>query len=574
MAGPIFRLGKQQNQMRFSLAAKGRLFVAAALWAAVAVSGQEIVRTQISDTLFNADGSRAVGSLRISWKSFTGADGSTVAKNSVELEIVDGVVSVALAPNLGAVPDGTYYSVEYRLLKGERSNELWIVPDSQEPVSIADIRVLSVPPAGMSVSLAQVNGLSATLEAKADKAATNTFLAPQVLREDAPGTSNPLLGLQKYDGEAGVFFRLPELSSDITYTLPPNVGSPNQLLTTDGSGSLSWSSGTGGGGGSGDAVRVNDSAIDTTANLHDTATVAWTLADGGEGGPDGVGASIVANSIGPEQINETAIYDFSGGGITLPSGVSIGSGSTPFNLTGYTDDAAPSAPGGANQFTMYVDRSSGLLSWILNGASMQAALTIDAQNAGTDVTEDLEEETHALEHAENADDELLVESLGTACASGEAPVSDGSGGLNCAEAGGGSSAYSIVIEVFGPWTNTATGDGVAWFAVPDSLDGYDLTSVKAQVYQAGTTGTLNVDLTRCDAVATGNACSGTVSDMLSTNLTIDSSEGRSTTAAVAPVIDASLHDIDVDDVIRIDVDAVHTIPAKGLQVILTFEAPQ
>jgi hypothetical protein len=562
--------------MRFSLAAKGRLLVAAALWAAVAVSGQEFTRTQISDTLFNADGSRATGSMRVSWKSFTGADGSTVAKNSIDLDIVDGIVSVALAPNLGAVPDGTYYSVEYRLHKGEKSSELWIVPDSADPVRIADIRVLSVPAAGISVSLAQVNGLSTALDAKADKAAANTFLAPQMLREDAPGTSNPLLGLQKNDGAAGVFFRLPELSGDITYTLPPNAGSPNQSLTTDGSGALFWSSAAGGGGGSGDAVTVNASAVDTTANLNDTTTIAWALVDGGEGGPDDVQASVVANSIGPEQIDETATYDFSGGGMTLPSGVAIGSGSMPFNLTGYTDDAAPSAPGVTNQFTMYVDRSSGLLSWLINGASAQAALTVGAQNAGTDVTADLEEETHASEHLENAADEILVENLGTACAPGEAPVSDGSGGLDCAEVGGGSggsSEYSVVIEVFGALTNTATGDGAAWFSAPDSLDGYNLTGVKAKVYQAGTTGTLNVDLARCDLVATGNACSGTVDDMLSTNLTIDSGEGRSATAAAAAVIDASFDDIDVDDVIRIDVDAVHSTPAKGLQLILTFEVP-
>ena len=242
--------------MRFSLAANRRLLVAAALWGAVAVSGQELTRTQIADTLFNANGSRAVGSLRISWKSFTGADGSTVAKNSVDLDIVDGIVSVALAPNLGAVPDGTYYSVEYRLHKGEKSNELWIVPDSEDSVRIADIRVLSVPAAGMSVSLAQVSGLPAALDAKADRAGVNTFMAPQVLREDAPGTSNPLLGLQKNDGSAGVYLRLPELSGDVTYTLPPNAGSPNQALTTDGSGALFWSSAAGGGAGSGSAYEV------------------------------------------------------------------------------------------------------------------------------------------------------------------------------------------------------------------------------------------------------------------------------------------------------------------------------
>lgn len=72
----------------------------------------------------------------------------------------------------------------------------------------------------------------------------------------------------------------------------------------------------GGGGGSGDAVTVNASAVDTTANLNDTATIAWTLLDGGGGGPDDVQAPVVANSIGPAQIDESATYDFSAGVMT------------------------------------------------------------------------------------------------------------------------------------------------------------------------------------------------------------------------------------------------------------------
>jgi hypothetical protein len=530
------------------------------------------------------------------------------------------------------------------LRKGEQSNELWIVPDSEDPVSIADIRVLSVPAAGMSVALSQVNGLTGALGAKADKAETNTFTAPQFVREDAPGTSNPLLGLQKYDGSAGIYFRAPELSGDVTYTLPPNAGSPNQALTTDGSGALFWSSAagaggagsgsayevlqqggtsvtqrtvanftsgflvsdngdqlrtdiapnfgtaagtitqgndlrlsnartplahasthaeagsdpvtpasigalnrnndfmvgtspttpvlklqgstaqaaalqewrdgdgalaalitpqgngffrevgisapaggttvsqffevgglkkfalsatdsvldilrydnagafvdrplrvlrsgpiettvsmkvadagigsgalgltgdylelqgvpaptnptsgfgrlyldsttgelsvkkssgsivsleSGGGGGSGDEVAVNGSAVNAAANLDDTSTIEWTLVDGG-GGADDVQASVVPDSIGPAQLDEEGTYDFSLGGVTLPSGTMFGSGSTPFNMTGYTDDAAPSAPGTANQFTDYWDRTSGLHCWILNGGSTQCALT-------------------------------------------------------------------------------------------------------------------------------------------------------------------------------------------------------
>lgn len=72
----------------------------------------------------------------------------------------------------------------------------------------------------------------------------------------------------------------------------------------------------------------------------------------------------------------TGTWDFSGAaGVTLPSGTGFGSGTTPFNLTSYTDDVAPSAPGTANQFTAYLDRSSGFWSWIINGGSAQTAVT-------------------------------------------------------------------------------------------------------------------------------------------------------------------------------------------------------
>ncbi len=60
-----------------------------------------------------------------------------------------------------------------------------------------------------------------------------------------------------------------------------------------------------------------------------------------------------------------------------------------------------------------------------------------SQNAGTDVTQDLEEETHASEHDENAADELLVENLGTGCTENQIPKANASGGLVCAADGGG-----------------------------------------------------------------------------------------------------------------------------------------
>jgi len=137
-----------------------------------------------------------------------------------------------------------------------------------------------------------------------------------------------------------------------------------------------------------------------------------------------------------------------------------------------------------------------------------------------------------------------------------------------------SHAVAVELVVFDFATDTATGDGKYYFVIPSKLNGWNLTGVSAQVISVGTDGLLNVDLARCDVAATGNACSGTVQDMLSTNLTIDSNEGKSSTAAAAAVIDTTYDDVDTDEVIRVDVDAVHsTTAAKGLILNLKFEKP-
>lgn len=135
---------------------------------------------------------------------------------------------------------------------------------------------------------------------------------------------------------------------------------------------------------------------------------------------------------------------------------------------------------------------------------------------------------------------------------------------------GGSSSVAMVVQSVAPGTATAVADGVQYVVIPSVIDGYTLSAVSAQTVTAGVTGTLNVDLARCDVVATGSACSGTVADMLSTNLTIDSNETRSSTAAAAAVIDTANDDVNTDEVIRIDIDAVHTTAAQGLTVTLVF----
>lgn len=122
---------------------------------------------------------------------------------------------------------------------------------------------------------------------------------------------------------------------------------------------------------------------------------------------------------------------------------------------------------------------------------------------------------------------------------------------------------TVIAQVVAPGTDTATGDGKAFFIVPSILNGYNLVAVSAAVYTAGTTNTTDVQIRNVtDSV-----------DMLSTKITIDSTEVSTATAATPAVIDTTKDDVATNDRIAIDVDAVSTTAAKGLVVTLTFQLP-
>ena len=120
----------------------------------------------------------------------------------------------------------------------------------------------------------------------------------------------------------------------------------------------------------------------------------------------------------------------------------------------------------------------------------------------------------------------------------------------------------IQMVVFDFGTNVATGDGKFYFHVPSSLDGYDIVEVHAEVITAGTTGTTDIQLHNLTQTA----------DILSTKLTIDSGETGSDTATAA-VIDAAEDDLQTNDLIRVDVDAIFTTAPKGLIVTLVCRLP-
>ena len=115
----------------------------------------------------------------------------------------------------------------------------------------------------------------------------------------------------------------------------------------------------------------------------------------------------------------------------------------------------------------------------------------------------------------------------------------------------------VVVEFA---TSLTTGDGKFYLHIPKKLDGFNLIEVHAEVITAGTTGTTDIQIANVnDAV-----------DMLSTKLTIDSGETGSDTAATAAVINTNNDDVAVNDVLRVDIDAISTTAPKGLLITLGF----
>lgn len=123
----------------------------------------------------------------------------------------------------------------------------------------------------------------------------------------------------------------------------------------------------------------------------------------------------------------------------------------------------------------------------------------------------------------------------------------------------------VVVQVpcFGASSDVATGDGKAFFEVPEELNGMNLTGCGAFVYTAGTTGTMDIQIRNVTDTQ----------DMLSTKITIDSTEVSSRTAAAPSVINASFDDVITGDRIAFDFDAVQTTKAKGAVVWMRFELP-
>ncbi|MEO8735614.1 MAG: GDSL-type esterase/lipase family protein [Edaphobacter sp.] len=106
----------------------------------------QIATTSVTDTVYRADGTAASGTVIVSWQAFTTALGQAVPSGSTSAVISSsGAMSVALVPNAGATPMGSYYTAVYHLDDGTLSREFWVIPANQAPVQVSAVKSTVLP---------------------------------------------------------------------------------------------------------------------------------------------------------------------------------------------------------------------------------------------------------------------------------------------------------------------------------------------------------------------------------------------------------------------------------------------
>lgn len=148
--------------------------IVAALFSCMIAAGAPPLTT-VQDVLYKADGTKFEGIATISWQSFQAVDGSSIAAKTITANIVNGFIQVRLVPTTNAITPSSY-TVVYNSDGKAQFAENWIVPPSNVPVRIRDVRIGApgsvvggsvVPPApSTTVQISDVLGLSAALNVR------------------------------------------------------------------------------------------------------------------------------------------------------------------------------------------------------------------------------------------------------------------------------------------------------------------------------------------------------------------------------------------------------------------------
>lgn len=130
-----------------------------------------VAMTTVQDTVYSANGMPARGTVVVSWGAFTTADGHSVAAGTTSAVIgAKGALSLALAPNAGAAPWGSYYTAVFHLSDGTTSQQYWVIPGGGASVTLAGIQNQVLP---TSVALQTVS--KGYVDAAVAKAATGVL---------------------------------------------------------------------------------------------------------------------------------------------------------------------------------------------------------------------------------------------------------------------------------------------------------------------------------------------------------------------------------------------------------------
>jgi trimeric autotransporter adhesin len=104
----------------------------------------QVATTTVQDTVYSANGTPASGTVLVNWNTFTTAEGQPVPAGSTSATIgAGGQLTIALAPNAGSTPIGSYYTAVFHLSDGTTSREFWVVPVTVPgggPATLAEIK--------------------------------------------------------------------------------------------------------------------------------------------------------------------------------------------------------------------------------------------------------------------------------------------------------------------------------------------------------------------------------------------------------------------------------------------------
>lgn len=215
-----------------------RKFILTAFLFIATLSGAQTV--QISDTLYNANGTAASGRIIVSAGTpFTASDGTAVGLGVIQYTIPStGVINLSLYANVGATPSGTSYQARYVLTSGAQYTETWVVPASG-PVTISAIRVSTVP----SPTVLFLPTQASAVDSPADEECltyevTGTKFEWQTCGSGGGGSGLLTLNGLTADpqlfavGTAGTDFAISSASDTHTFNIPSASATARGLVTT------------------------------------------------------------------------------------------------------------------------------------------------------------------------------------------------------------------------------------------------------------------------------------------------------------------------------------------------------